>query len=65
MDIGLECSQCGSKSFSIPEDHDEDQNVYCAECQAFICPKDKLQETMDAKAKELGDSLIDGLGLKR
>lgn len=47
--LELRCNVCGGDRFMIPTLDDVDQDIRCAECHAFKCHSDSLEEAM-AKA---------------
>ncbi|WP_456015754.1 ECs_2282 family putative zinc-binding protein [Pseudomonas fluorescens] len=59
MQVSASCSACGSKTFVIPDEGEEDQMIRCADCGVDVGDKQKVLEALQSKAKEEVDKLID------
>ena len=46
------CKSCGSDVFTLPEEQDADQNVYCSKCNTLICPISELEAEHGKAAEE-------------
>ncbi|MCG7599468.1 hypothetical protein MHM84_06700 [Halomonas sp. McH1-25] len=49
--LELRCNVCGGERFMLPTLDEAEQDVRCADCHAFKCRSDSLEETM-AHAKQ-------------
>ena len=44
--LELRCNVCGGDRFMLPTLNEVEQNIRCAECHAFKCRSDSLEELM-------------------
>ncbi|TDX28624.1 hypothetical protein DFO67_1093 [Modicisalibacter xianhensis] len=51
--LDLRCNVCGGERFMIPTLNDLEQDVRCADCHAFKCCSDALEETMASSRRRL------------
>ena len=56
----IRCEDCGSVRAICPEPHEEDQNVYCAECKALLGSKEEIDQRM-AELEQHDASRVDSM----
>ena len=59
--IPYKCPECGSDTYRIPRDEDEDRHAYCKECGHDMGDFEKVKEDLVNKGKERLQAGVDDI----